>query len=56
MAAMDNLPSTSTSQTVCGYLAYTLVECSISAENTAGFGESIEFDSVNTSFEGWLSK
>ncbi|KAF6028903.1 hypothetical protein EB796_012790 [Bugula neritina] len=51
MAAMDKLPSTSTSQTVCRYSAYTLVECNISAENTAGFGEYIEFDSVYTSCE-----
>jgi len=56
MATMDKLPSTSSSQTVCGYSAYTLVECNISAENTAGFGEYIEFDSVYTSCEGWLLK
>jgi len=56
MAAMDKLPSTSTSQTVCGYSAYTLVECNISAENRVGFGEYIEFDSFYTSCEGWLLK
>jgi len=56
MATMNKLPSTSTSQTVCGYSAYTLVECNISAENTAGFGEYIEFDSVYTCCEGLLSK
>jgi len=56
MAAMDKLLSTSTSQAVCGYSAYTLVECNISAENTAGFGESTEFDSVYTSCEGRLLK
>jgi len=56
MATMDNLPSSSTSQTVCGYSAYTLVECNISAENRAGFGEYIEFDSFYTSCEGWLLK
>ncbi|KAF6033509.1 hypothetical protein EB796_008185 [Bugula neritina] len=56
MAAMDKLPSTSTSQTVCRYSAYTLVECNISAENTAGFGEYIEFNSVYTCCEGWLLK
>ncbi|KAF6033507.1 hypothetical protein EB796_008183 [Bugula neritina] len=51
MAAMDKLPSTSTSQTVCGYSAYTLVECNISAENRAGSGEFIEFNSVYTGCE-----
>ncbi|KAF6028900.1 hypothetical protein EB796_012787 [Bugula neritina] len=51
MAAMDKIPSTSASQTVCRYSAYTLVECNISAENTAGFGEYIEFNSVYTSCE-----
>jgi len=52
MATMEKLPSTSTSQTVCGYSAYTLVECNISAENTAGSGEFIEFNSVYTCCEG----
>jgi len=56
MATMDKIPSTSTSQTVCGYSAYTLVECNISAENTAGSGEFIEFDSIYTCCEGWLWK